>query len=211
MPIGAYLSFIAYACAATFLPGPNNVLLLSAAGQFGFKKCLKLLFGIWTGLVTVMILDGIFCTLLGSFIPTIAPFFKYFGAAYILYLAWKTFRRRPARDAASSETPAEENGDSGEREETPLTFLHGFLLQFLNVKVIMLGLAAYPGFFLPYGTSVLLILLFAVTMTACCGGGNLLWALAGSLIYPFYNKHYRLINTVMALLLCWCAGKVVFT
>ncbi|MCR4909021.1 MAG: LysE family transporter [Lachnospiraceae bacterium] len=200
MPIGGYLSFIAYACATTFLPGPNNVLLLAAAGQFGFKRCLKLLFGIWTGLVTVMLLAGTFCTLLGAFIPQIAPYFKYVGAAYILLLAWKTFRRKPP-EISSGESISEE----------PLTFLHGFLLQFLNVKVIMLGLAAYPGYFLPYGSSVVLIILFAVTMTACCGGGNLIWALAGSLIYPFYSRKYRLINSIMALLLVYCAVKIVLT
>ena len=195
MSLSVYLSFIAYACATTFLPGPNNVLLLSAAGQFGFKKCLPLLLGIWTGLVTVMLLAGSFCTVLEAFISTIAPVFKYVGAAYILYLAWQTFRRKP--------TAAEDV------ELTPLKFRTGFLLQFLNVKVIMLGLAAFPGYFLPYGHSVFLVVLFAVTMTACCGTGNLIWAVAGSLIYPFYSRYYKWINAAMALLLVYCAVKIV--
>ena len=195
MSLSVYLSFIAYACATTFLPGPNNVLLLSAAGQFGFKKCLPLLLGIWTGLVTVMLLAGSFCTVLEAFISTIAPVFKYVGAAYILYLAWQTFRRKP--------TAAEDV------ELKPLKFRTGFLLQFLNVKVIMLGLAAFPGYFLPYGHSVFLVVLFAVTMTACCGTGNLIWAVAGSLIYPFYSRYYKWINAAMALLLVYCAVKIV--
>ena len=194
MTLSVYLSFIAYACAATFLPGPNNVLLLSAAGQFGFKKCISLLLGIWTGLVTVMLMAGAFCTALKSFIPGIAPVFKYVGTAYILYLAWQTFRRKPAVSA--------------EAELKPLKFWNGFLLQFLNVKVIMLGLAAYPGYFLPYGNSIFLIVLFAVTMTVCCGTGNLIWALAGSLIFPFYSRYYKWINLVMALLLVYCAIKI---
>ena len=195
MSLSVYLSFIAYACAATFLPGPNNVLLLSAAGQFGFKKCLPLLLGIWTGLVTVMLLAGTFCTVLESFIPAIAPVFKFVGAAYILYLAWQTFRRRPS--------------STEDVELKPLKFRTGFLLQFLNVKVIMLGLAAFPGYFLPYGHSVFLVVLFAVTMTACCGTGNLIWAVAGSLIYPFYSRYYKWINAAMALLLVCCAVKIV--
>ncbi len=195
MSLSVYLSFIVYACATTFLPGPNNVLLLSAAGQFGFKKCLPLLLGIWTGLVTVMLLAGFFCTVLEAFIPIIAPVFKYVGAAYILYLAWQTFRRKP--------TAAEDV------ELKPLKFRTGFLLQFLNVKVIMLGLAAFPGYFLPYGHSAFLVVLFAVTMTACCGTGNLIWAVAGSLIYPFYSRYYKWINAAMALLLVYCAVKIV--
>ena len=204
MTLSVYLSFIAYACAATFLPGPNNVLLLSAAGQFGFKKCISLLLGIWTGLVTVMLMAGAFCTALKSFIPGIAPVFNGLLSltfsdgclieAYILYLAWQTFRRKPAVSA--------------EAELKPLKFWNGFLLQFLNVKVIMLGLAAYPGYFLPYGNSIFLIVLFAVTMTVCCGTGNLIWALAGSLIFPFYSRYYKWINLVMALLLVYCAIKI---
>ncbi len=195
MTLDNYLSFIAYACAVTFLPGPNNVLLLSAAGQFGVRKCFSLLLGIWTGLVTVMMLAGGFCTALGTFVPRIAPYFKYVGAAYILYLAWQTFRRKPA--------------SVEETEVKPLKFRDGFLLQFLNVKVIMLGLAAFPGYFLPYGSSMILIILFAVTMTVCCGLGNLLWATAGGMIFPFYSRFYKWINSVMALMLIYCAVKVV--
>ena len=142
-----------------------------------------------------MLLAGSFCTVLEAFIPTIAPVVKYVGAAYILYLAWQTFRRKP--------TAAEDV------ELKPLKFRTGFLLQFLNVKVIMLGLAAFPGYFLPYGHSVFLVVLFAVTMTACCGTGNLIWAVAGSLIYPFYSRYYKWINALMALLLVYCAVKIV--
>ncbi len=196
MPLSSYFSFVAYACATTFLPGPNNVLLLSATGQFGFRKCLRLMCGIWTGLVTVMLLAGTFCAALGTLVPQIAPYFKYVGAAYILYLAWMTFRKQPVDPKTG-------------QQSKPLTYLNGFLLQFLNVKVIMLGLAAYPGYFLPYGNSVWIVLLFAVTMTLCCGTGNLIWATIGSLIFPLYNRHYKIVNAIMALLLVYCAAKIV--
>ena len=195
MPLDVYLSFIAYACATTFLPGPNNILLLAAAGQFGFRRCVPLLLGIWTGLVTVMLLAGGFCSVLGNLIPGIAPYFRYVGAAYILWLAWKTLTRKPA------------GADSAEVTR-PLGFRDGFLLQFLNVKVIMLGLAAYPGYFLPHGSGFLLVLLFAVTMTACCGTGNLIWTAAGSLLFRVYSRCCKAVNAVMAALLVYCAVKV---
>lgn len=196
MTLSLYLSFVAYACATTFLPGPNNVLLLSSAGQFGLKKCFRLLFGIWTGLVTVMLLAGTFCTVLQAVIPKIAPYFKYVGAAYILYLAWQTFKRKPGKGTA-------------ETDEKTLRFLNGFMLQFLNVKVIMLGLASFPGYFMPYASNPLIIVLFAVTMAACCGTGNLIWGIAGSLIFPIYSKYYKVINLIMALMLVYCAGKII--
>ena len=195
MPVDVYFSFIAYACATTFLPGPNNVLLLASAGQFGLKRCVPLLLGIWTGLVTVMLIAGGFCSALGQLIPQIAPYFKYVGAAYILYLAWKTLMRKPV-DESSADT------------SRPLSFRDGFLLQFLNVKVIMLGLASYPGYFLPYGNGIGLVILFAVTMTVCCGTGNLIWGAAGSILYRFYKKYYKAVNIFMALLLVYCALKI---
>jgi len=196
MELSAYLAFVAYACATTFAPGPNNVLLLTAAGQYGFRRCLPLMCGIWTGLLTVMTLAGGFCTGLSKLIPQIAPVFKFVGAAYILYLAWKTWRRVPA-------------SLTDDKVEKPLTFHNGFLLQFLNVKVIMLGLAAFPGYFLPAGGGLAIVLLFAVTMTLCCGTGNLIWATIGSMLYPVYARQYKIINIIMALLLIWCAWRIV--
>lgn len=196
MTLSLYLSFVAYACATTFLPGPNNVLLFTATGQFGFRRCLPLMCGIWSGLLTVMLIAGGFCDALGTLIPQIAPVFRFVGAAYILYLAWQTLRKRPVQAG-------------GQQESRPLHYWNGFLLQFLNVKVIMLGLAAYPGYFLPLGHSLRLVLLFAVTMTVCCGTGNLIWATVGSLLCPLYNRHYRIVNLMMALMLVYCAGKIV--
>ncbi|MBR2186986.1 MAG: LysE family transporter [Lachnospiraceae bacterium] len=195
MPVSIYISFIMYICAVTFMPGPNNILLLSSAGQNGLKKCIPLLLGIWSGLITVMVMAGAFCTLLSRIIPAAAPYLKYAGAAYILYLAWLTLKKKPSGE--------------GSGKDTALDFRSGFLLQFLNVKVIMLGLAAFPGYFLPYGSSIPAILLFAVTMTACCGAGNLIWAFFGSILNPFYGRHYRVINILMALLLLYCAIRMV--
>ena len=191
-----YLSFIAYACATTFLPGPNNVLLLSQAGRYGIRKVRPLLFGIWCGLLTVMLIAGFFLNALGTFVPKIADYFKFVGAAYILYLAWKTLTRG---SVSTGDDP----------KDVPLTFVNGFLLQFLNVKVIMLGLASYPGYFLPMGHSPAIVLLFAVTMTACCGTGNLIWTVLGGFLTPVYNRFYKIINAVMALMLVWCAVKII--
>ncbi len=197
MDINLYLSFIAAALAVTILPGPNNVLLLSVAGQSGFKRCLPLIAGIWSGLLAVMIIAGSFCTALGSLIPRVVPVFKYLGAAYIIYLAVQSFIRKPvSKEGSVTSVPG---------------FVNGFLLQFLNIKVIMLGLATYPVYFLPLGQNAALIILFAVSMTLCCGAGNLLWALAGSVIFPFYNRRYRMINLVMALLLLYCAIRAFFS
>ena len=107
MPGAVFLELAAYACATTFSPGPNNILLLSCTSKFGLKKCLPLIFGIWTGLLSVMLICGFGCAWLGELVPQIVPYAKYIGAAYILYLAYRTLLRK--------------TGSAGEDSAAPLT------------------------------------------------------------------------------------------
>lgn len=216
MQLSVYFALVAYACATTFSPGPNNVLLLSSTGQYGFRKCLPLMRGIWTGLITVMLICGFGCKLLGDLIPSIERYARFVGAAYIVWLGYKTLTRRSVQNPEST---VEETSDiSGQasaeqtsgNEQKPLNFVNGFLLQFLNVKILMLGIAAYCSFVLPYGTSVPATLIFAITMAACAATGNLIWATVGSLLFPIYNKYYHIFNAIMALLLFRCVYKILF-
>lgn len=198
MQLSIFFSLTAYACATTWSPGPNNILLLTSGGQFGFKKTLPLMRGIWVGLITVMLICGFGCAFLGSLIPSVEKYARLTGAAYILWLGFKTLTRPVSSADSQSEAAA------------PLRFVNGFLLQFLNVKILMLGIAAYCSFVLPYGTTVPATLIFAVTMAACAAAGNLIWATAGSLLFPVYRRHYRAFNVIMALLLFWCVYKILF-
>lgn len=198
MQLSIFFSLTAYACATTWSPGPNNILLLTSGGQFGFKKTLPLMRGIWVGLITVMLICGFGCAFLGSLIPSVEKYARLTGAAYILWLGFKTLTRPVSSADPQSEAAA------------PLRFVNGFLLQFLNVKILMLGIAAYCSFVLPYGTTVPATLIFAVTMVACAAAGNLIWATAGSLLFPVYRRHYRAFNVIMALLLFWCVYKILF-
>lgn len=186
------------ACATTFTPGPNNILLLSSTSAFGFKRCRPLIFGIWTGLVTIMLVCGFGCAVLGEMVPQIVPYAKYIGAAYMVYLGYKTFTRKTG------------NGKT-EVGIQPLTYANGFLLQFLNIKIMMLGITFYSGYIMPHGFHVSYILAFALVMAACAGTGNLIWAGLGSLLFTLYKRYAKVINTIMALLLDWCAWKIAFT
>lgn len=197
MELSVFLSLLAYGCATTFSPGPNNVLLLSCSGQYGFKKCLKLLCGIWTGLLTVMLLCGFGCLYIGSLIPEIEPYARLVGAIYIAYLGVKMII--PGKHTAKSDSSV---------DEVPLTWINGFLLQFLNIKILMLGVAAYCSFILPTNPATLTTLIFSCTMALCAACGNLIWVTAGTLLYPFYQKHHLLFRLIMAGLLFFCVYKI---
>ena len=190
-----YLELAAYACATTFSPGPNNILLLSSTSTYGLRRCRPLILGIWTGLLTIMLVCGFCCAGLGELVPQLVPVAKYVGAGYVLYLAYKTLTRKV--------------GDASANASKPLTYVNGFLLQFLNIKIIMLGIAAYSGYIMPHGFSVSAVVAFAVIMAGCAATGNLIWATLGTLLFPFYKRFDKIINAVMAALLVWCAWKIV--
>ena len=43
MPAAVYLDLAVSACATTFSPGPNNIMLLSSTSTHGFRKCMPLI------------------------------------------------------------------------------------------------------------------------------------------------------------------------
>lgn len=194
MPFSVFLNMSISAAITVWSPGPNNILLLSTASKYGIRRNLKLMLGIWSGSLTLMCLSGIFCSTLARIIPGIQFYMKYAGAAYILYLAWQTFRRRPPADAAAEKGPS---------------YLTGLFLQLLNVKIILYGLTMFSTFILPYESQVPFLFLFAVYLMILGAVGNLIWAFAGNLLKRLYDSHYQLMNTVMALLLLWCAFRII--
>lgn len=188
-------SLLVYACVTTFSPGPNNILLLSMAGQQGVKKCFKLMAGIWTGFFFVMVCCGLFSAGLAKMVPEIMPYAKYVGAAYIFWLAWKTVTRQPM-----------ETGNEKQREPS---FWMGLVLQLVNVKIILYGISAFTGFILPYAQGTAVLLFYSFVLMAAGAAGNMIWAFIGNICQKFYSRYYKVFNIVMALLLLWCAYKMI--
>ena len=105
---------------------------------------------------------------MSAFLPGVMGVLKYIGAAYILYLAVHIAVSRPA----------------AEQGEKSASFVKGFLLQFVNVKIYMFGITALTG--------------FIGTVATCT------WIAGGLLIQKFYRKYYRAVNIVLALTLLEC-------
>ncbi|MDO4647230.1 MAG: LysE family transporter [Eubacteriales bacterium] len=194
MPFSVLLEMTISAAITVWSPGPNNILLLSTASRYGLRRNLKLLLGIWTGSLTLMCLSGIFCSALKQIVPEAANYMKYVGAAYILYLSWGTWKRRPPSDQENDREPS---------------YLMGLFLQLLNVKIILYGLTMFSSFILPYEQRIPMLFLFAVYLMILGAIGNLIWGLAGTILKRAYEKNYKLMNGVMALLLLWCALRII--
>ena len=185
-----WLHFISYAAAATITPGPNNIISMSSAGQQGFRKSYPFNLGQWLGLSIVMVTGALFCNTLSAVIPKIKTPMLFVGAAYMLWLAWKTFRRSSVI----------------EEDSRQVNFLSGVCLQFINPKTFVYCVVSMEAYILPhYQGNYPALVGFGLLLAAIGAFNTLLWGLFGSAFKTLFTRYARITNTVMALLLVYCA------
>ncbi len=194
MIMNILLSFAPYAFVTAYTPGPNNILALNTTSNYGWSNGRKLILGIGTGFICVMLVCAVGCFWIAKYIGGIVSVMKYVGAAYILWLAFHVAKSRP---------------DEGEQKEAG-GFVKGMVLQFVNVKIILAAITTYTGYVIPVDDSLEALLASAVFLTLAGVSGTLVWAAAGSLLQRFLKKYYRPFNICMALLLVECAVKLFF-
>lgn len=184
-----WISFLTYAVVTTVTPGPNTITSMTNGSRKGFCRALPYNFGIWVGFSVVMVFCAVGCSLLSALIPRIKTPMLMVGAAYILYLAWKTFC------------------SSGIQERTQQDgFLAGLFLQFVNPKIYIYGIVSMEVYILPYFSGQTLALLgFALLLSSIGFFFTLCWSAFGSVFRRLFSKYARVVNTVMALLLVYCA------
>ncbi len=185
------LSYLPYTLVTAFTPGPNNIVSLYAISQQGWRRGKDVVLGIAVGFLCVMLLCAVCCYQLAQIAPALTGVLKYVGAAYIVYLAIHVARSKPTDGA-------------GKR----MSFFSGFLLQFMNVKIILYAITVYTAYVLPHGASFQTLLIHVAVITVIGVSGTITWAIAGGVLQRFLQKYYRPFNVVMALILLWCAGSL---
>lgn len=168
---------------------------LSNAARLGFRKAFPFNLGIGLGFSLVMLLCTLFCSLLSAVLPLIKTPLLFVGAAYMLYLAFKTFKS---------------SSDLGTGEEKS-GCLSGLLLQFVNPKIYIYGILSMQVYILPYyGQQPLILCAFALLLASIGFLFTLCWAAFGSLFRLLFAKYAKWTNGIMALLLVYCAVSLFF-
>ncbi len=185
-----WISFLTYAIITAATPGPNNIMSMSNGIRKGFRGALPFNLGILTGFSMVMVLCTLFCTLLATLIPKIKVPMLVLGAGYMLYLAWEIFR--------SSDLIEEDHSRSG--------FLSGLLLQFINPKIYIYCIMSMEAYILPfYSQDFQALLGFDLLLSLIGFVFTLCWTAFGSVFQTLFSRHARVVNTILALLLVYCA------
>jgi cysteine/O-acetylserine efflux protein len=186
MPNTVFISFLLYAFSTAITPGPNNLLTLNTVSRFGLKKSTGMLAGIITGIMIILSLSAILSFVLSRYIPQLTFIAKYLGALYILYLSYRIFTSKQIEVDKNIPDPK---------------FMTGMILQFLNVKIILYAITSLNSFVLPYTSDLIQIVLYALLLTAISVVSLWAWGLLGVLLTDLMRRRYRLINTILALVL----------
>ncbi len=181
-------NFFIYSVINAFTPGPGNILALNTVTNYGYKKGRPLYWGIFAGYYVVQVICAVFVFGVSTFLPDLLGIMKYIGAAYILWLAVHIALSKPITDTV----------------EKSASFLKGFLLQFVNVKIYLFGITALTGYVTEYSAALWVLLLFEMIIATIGTIATLTWIGMGVLIQRAYQKYYRLINIILALTLSEC-------
>lgn len=191
----SWLNFILYIVTTAATPGPNNIMSMSNGSKLGFKESLPFNYGIGVGFSIVMILCTALCKLLNDIIPMIETPMLIIGALYILHLAWGTFK---------SNSDIEENYSQN-------SFLSGLFLQFINPKIYIYGIMSMEAYILPYYSNHYFALFSFAMLLAFIGFlFTLCWSAFGSIFKLLFIKYVKIVNTIMSILLVYCAISLFF-
>lgn len=194
MSVNVVISFFIYAIINAFTPGPGNILALNTISNYGWAKGKKLFFGIFAGYYVVQIICAMFVFGLNELLNPIMSIMKYIGAAYIIYLSIHV--------AISKPVEAEERRSA--------SFWKGFMLQFVNVKIYLFGITALSGYVVRYYSTLEILIFFELIIATIGTTATLSWIFLGKIFRQQYQKHFRIINIILAVVLFLCAWSILF-
>ena len=147
------LEFFIAALVVGIAPGPDNLFVLAQSAAHGARAGFCVILGLCTGIMvqTGLLVAGVSALVAAS--PKAFFVMQCLGAAYLLYLAYKSFQVRVGTVAASevSESHTEQSHEVTESKDLGLDYpsarklyLRGIIMNISNPKVILFLLSFIP-------------------------------------------------------------------
>ena len=182
---------ILFAIAASFSPGPNNIVTSYTAFNFGFRKTIPTMMGVVIGWMLLVIILQISSGVIFKKFEEIQLIIKMIGSIYLLYMAYKLFSFENISRKTSSK---------------PVTFLNTFLFQFVNPKAIIYALLAISMFVDVQNNYLRDTITLTTVFFFGAVGSQLTWCFIGKYLRKFATskKFIRNFNYSMSFLLIVC-------
>lgn len=222
------LSLLLYCVVVTFTPGPTNIVILSIAQGEGTRRALLFSAGAAAAFALMLAASAALNSLLAELLPPARPVLQLVGGAYMLYLAWKVYGMDVGPDVGQDvgqdvgDAPADvtdggmdggvaRKGDGGLSGSRPAPrsdralFITGFLMQFVNPKVVMFTLTVMPSFVALAQGSRGGVAAGVAAVSVIGWAAFAAWVGFGALLRRFLSAYRRVVNVLMALFLVYCA------
>jgi threonine/homoserine/homoserine lactone efflux protein len=161
MPDLSTFALFSLACLAlTATPGPDMLLIASRSVSQGKASGFATLAGIQVGTYGHALAAAFGLSQLFLAVPAAYDVVRYAGAAYLLYLAWKTFRSSGTVLAPTVGT---------RRYSVTTVFRQGLFTNLLNPKMALFVLALFPQFVQPASGSVAVQIMVLATVLNLIG------------------------------------------
>jgi len=183
------IALVVFATAALFTPGPNNIMLMTSGLNFGFQRTLPHLLGVCIGFLLLFAVIGFGLGAVFAAYPVLQTVLKYAGAAYLIFLAVRIARSRPAtrKDTETSR---------------PMTFTGAVLFQWVNIKAWITSIGTVTTYAAvapyPYNIGLQSLVMLVVEIFSTLG-----WVLLGTSLQAVIRdeRAVRVFNIGMAMLL----------
>jgi threonine/homoserine/homoserine lactone efflux protein len=173
---------------AAITPGPNNIILSTNAVNYGFKKTIPLILGVFFGFLSVLTLCLLGIGEVYKSFPAIAILLKIIAVIFLTYLSIKIFTS---------------TSFSNEKNSRNFSFKDIYFFQIINPKGVTISMSSSAIFIqnkFPYEIEFILIFICFVISTSTSA---IVWAAIGHSFRKYLNDKKMIIyfNRTMALLL----------
>ena len=203
MPLETWLTYALVTSSFLLIPGPTILLVISYSLIRGRQAVFALLLGVGLGDVVAMLLSFIGVGLLLQTVSIVFQFFKWIGAAYLIWLGIRMWR---------SESESLELTETIDTEVWHAIMANAFVITALNPKSIIFFLAFLPQFIDSEKSFITQSLILGSTFLGLALLSVLLYSLLSSLV----GQHMRLsvihswTNRIGGSLLIGAGGMIAF-
>jgi len=184
-----FTSFLLFAIATAFTPGPNNIMIMASGANFGWRRSMPHVLGICFGGPLMIIAIGFGAGALFERFPEFHLSIKIIGLCYLIYFA---FRIATASKNSFDSSPSQ-----------PLRFFEAALFQWINPKAWIMASSAIATYTTIGGGMVTQIGIIVLVFFALTWPSLGAWLFFGAKFKKILAKpfHQKLFNVSMALLL----------
>jgi len=179
---------LTFAMTAAITPGPNNIILSTNAVNYGFRKTIPLIMGVFFGFLSVLTLCLLGIGEVYKSFPAITIILKIIAVIFLTYLSIKIFNS---------------TSFSNEKNSKDFSFKDIYFFQVINPKVLSVAMSSSAVFIqnkFSYMVEFILIFICFVISTATSA---IVWAAIGHSFRKYLNNKKIIIyfNRTMGLLL----------